>query len=135
MVNFEINSTFYWFDLLWDNVYKSCPLKKTGILNAAFFLCDLEGCEILDNLSKFLWFGTSGCTTLTSVFHSPHFSPSEIESFHSRQIGDSCFLVKYSLITLVNFMEISSLPDKFKYWPCLVKYFLSKPVSNIFMLL
>jgi hypothetical protein len=40
-----------------------------------------------------LWFGTSGCTTLSSV-SDLDLSPSEMESFHCMQIEDSCFLVK-----------------------------------------
>jgi len=111
MVNFEINSTS--IDLIYF-VIIGYVHKKSGFLNATFFLCHLEGCEILDKSPKLFGSGTSRFTTLISVFDNLRLSPSEIESFHCRQIGDSCFLVKNSFITMVNFLEISSLPDKFK---------------------
>jgi len=67
MVNFEINSTFT--DLIYCVImFISYTHKKSVFLNAAFFLCCLEGCEILDKSSKLLRFKTFGCTTLTFVF-------------------------------------------------------------------
>jgi hypothetical protein len=116
-------------------MFMSYVHKKSTSPKATFFICRLEGSEILDNSSKLFWSGTFGFTTLTSVFDNLHLSPAEIESFHCRQIVNGCFLVKNYLITVDNFMEISSLPDKFKCWPYLVQYFLSKSVSNILTLL
>lgn len=99
-------------------------IKNLGFSVLHFCHC-LEGCGILDDLSKLLWFRTYRCTTVSSASDDLDLSPSEIKSFHCIHIGDSCFLVKNSLITVVNFKEICSLPDKFKCWPCSVKYFLS----------
>jgi hypothetical protein len=83
MVNFEINSTFI------DLIYLVINVHKNLFLNAAFFLCHLERCEILDNSSQLFRSANSGGTALTSVFGNLRLSPSGRESFRCEQIGDS----------------------------------------------
>ena len=53
LLYFEINSTF--IDLNdFVIMFISYVHKESGFLNAACFLCCLEGCEIADNSSKIL---------------------------------------------------------------------------------
>jgi hypothetical protein len=53
LLYFEINSTF--IDLSdFVIMFISYVHKESRFLNATFFLCCLEGCEILDNSSKLL---------------------------------------------------------------------------------
>ena len=93
LVSFEISIIF--INLIYFVImFMSYVHKKSASPKAIFFLCCLEGSEILDNSSKLFWSVTSGFTTLTSVFGNLLFSLAEIESSHCRQIVDGRFLVK-----------------------------------------
>ena len=65
----------------------------------------------------------------------PFRSENAVFSFHFSLMGDILFLLRQLLTIMDNLTAIHSFPAEFRCRPCLVKYSLSKLISNIFTLL